>query len=111
MARDSLDGVLQHLHHLVGSGRDDEASDTVLLGRYIGRGDAAAFEALVVRHGPMVLRLCRRMLRQAADCEDAFQATFLTLARKAPSIRAQGSLTGWLYRVAYRIACRVRAAP
>src|SRR5215212_7373870 len=108
MARDSLHCILHHLHQLVGSGRDEEVTDAALLDRYIHVHNAAAFEALVLRHGPMVLRLCRRLLRQVADCEDAFQATFLTLARKAPSIRSKGSLAGWLYRVAYRVACRIR---
>lgn len=113
MARESLDCLLHHLQHLVGSGQDEQTTDAALLDRYVRVHDAKAFEAMVVRHGPMVLQLCRRQLRQAADCEDAFQATFLTLARKAASIRSRGSLASWLYRVAYRIACqaRVRTAP
>ena len=63
---------------------------------------------LVGLHGPMVLGLCRRLLRQEQDAEDAFQATFLTLARKAGTINNKQSLACWLYKVAYRVACRVR---
>ena len=71
--------------------------------------DEAAFEAIVNLHGPMVLSLCRRFLRDPRDIEDAFQATFLVLARKAGSIRNREVLSSWLYGVAYRIAVRSRA--
>ena len=66
--------------------------------------DAVAFEALVARHGPMVLATCRAVLKNEHDVEDAFQTTFLVLARKAHSIRAGDTLGGWLHRVAYRAA-------
>jgi RNA polymerase sigma factor (sigma-70 family) len=69
----------------------------------------AAFRALVKRHGPMVMGVCRHVLNQDEDAEDAFQATFLTLARKAESIRDQRLLSAWLYEVAYRIAIRARS--
>jgi RNA polymerase sigma factor (sigma-70 family) len=82
-------------------------SDAVLLERF-GRGDEAAFELLVWRHGPMVLSACRRVLRHEQDAEDAFQATFLVLARKASEAGRRGSLGGWLYTVAYRVALRAR---
>ncbi len=59
-------------------------------------------------HGPMVLGLCRRMLRDPSDIDDAFQATFLVLVRKAPVIRDRGLLANWLYGVAYRVAVRAR---
>ena len=69
----------------------------------------AAFEALLIRHGPMVLSVCRRLLRDPSDADDAFQAVFLVLVRKARSIRVDGSLGPWLYTVASRVASRARA--
>src|SRR5262245_24191780 len=84
--------------------------DRDLLGRYVGSRDEAAFSGLVQRHGPMVLGICRKMLRHAQDAEDAFQATFLVLARKASAIRKQESVGGWLYGVAYRVANKLRLA-
>lgn len=84
------------------------ASDAHLLDRFVRQHDDAAFELLVFRHGPMVLGVCRRPLRHAQDAEDAFQATFLTLARKAKSICKRASLGSWLYKVAYRVALQAR---
>src|SRR4051812_17246765 len=77
-------------------------------GRFAARGEEAAFEALVRRHGPLVLGVCRRVLGNAHDAEDAFQAAFLTLARKAESIRQREALGCWLYRVAFHAAVRAR---
>src|ERR1700677_789199 len=75
------------------------------------REDAeAAFRALVERHGPMVLRACRVVLGDPHDADDAFQATFLVLARHAGSIRDRGSLASWLHKIAWRIAVRARGA-
>ncbi|HEY7314741.1 MAG TPA: sigma-70 family RNA polymerase sigma factor [Gemmataceae bacterium] len=92
----------------VSPARSDE--DAALLNGYICRHDEAAFAALVARHGPMVLRVCRRLLTNTHDADDAFQATFLILARKAASIRPAGSLVAWLHSVAYRVALGARAA-
>jgi RNA polymerase sigma factor (sigma-70 family) len=88
----------------------DAVPDTLLLRRFVSQRDEAAFELLVWRHGPMVHGVCRRLLRHEQDAEDAFQATFLLLARKARSINGRGSLGGWLYQVAYRVALRARTA-
>jgi len=86
-------------------------NDEQLLDRFLNQDDGgseAAFRAIVVRHGPMVLGVCRHVLNQVQDAEDAFQATFLVLARKAGSIRDRRVLARWLYEVAYRIAMRAR---
>jgi RNA polymerase sigma factor (sigma-70 family) len=86
-------------------------SDADLLARFVRGRDEAAFELLVWRHGPLVLGVCRRVLRNEQDAEDVFQATFLTLARKASSIAKGECISSWLYQVAYRIALRARRRP
>jgi len=83
-------------------------SDRQLLARFVAARDEAAFAALVRRHGPMVLGACRRVLRDYHDAEDAWQATFLVLARKAASLAVGESLGCWLYGVAYRAALEAR---
>jgi RNA polymerase sigma factor (sigma-70 family) len=92
---------------LLASGAD-ESPDRVLLTRYLESGDEAAFAALLHRHGPMVLGVCRRLLGHAADAEDAFQATFLLLAQSAGSIRQRDSVGGWLHGTAQRTAAQAR---
>ncbi len=84
-------------------------SDAELLARYVAARDEAAFAALVRRHGPMVLGVCRRRLGNRADAEDAFQATFLVLARDAARIGNRAALPGWLFRVAHLVALKQRA--
>ena len=95
------------------SGRSGRCPTAQLLDRFVSRRDEAAeaaFEELVIRHGPMVLRVCRSVLHDAHDAEDAFQAVFLVLASRAGSIRRGGSVASWLFGVARRVAaCRGRA--
>jgi RNA polymerase sigma factor (sigma-70 family) len=98
--------ILVHLRHRIGANADVEQSDAELLQRFAAARDDAAFALLMQRHGTMVLRLCRSRLRHEQDAEDAFQATFLVLARMAGSIRNGRSLGSWLYGVAHRIAMR-----
>ena len=84
----------------------DPSSDAALLRRYSEDRDAAAFECLLWRHGGMVLAVCQRMLRDRHLAEDAYQATFLILARKAGTVR--GVLPAWLHRVARRVCLRLK---
>src|SRR5580700_7595990 len=101
--------VLQHLCTSVL--RDAEGlSDRQLLEIFIERRDEAAFEAIVRRHGPMVMGVCRRILRNRHDAEDAFQAAFLVLVRKAAVIASRELLAGWLYGVALNTALKGKAA-
>src|SRR5271166_6404412 len=89
------------------------SSDEELLDQFLDgdRGSTEeAFRAIVGRHGPMVMGVCRHALHHEHDAEDAFQATFLTLSRKAETIRDRRVLSSWLYEVAYRIAIRARAS-
>lgn len=83
-------------------------SEWQLLERYLERQDEVAFEALVARHGPMVLGVCRRMLASQTDVEDAFQATFLVLVRRARQLGPRDAIGPWLYGVAARVALRAR---
>jgi len=84
-------------------------NDADLLARFASRRDEPAFEAILQRHGPLVFGVCRRVLRNDAEAEDAFQATFLVLAHKAASLTNSGALSSWLYGVAYRTALKARA--
>src|SRR5689334_8877860 len=85
-------------------------ADRDLLRAFADRADGAAFAELVARHGPLVLAACRRVVGRGPDAEDAFQATFLVLARKAGSVRSPDRLAGWLYGVALRCALQARKA-
>jgi RNA polymerase sigma factor (sigma-70 family) len=85
-------------------------ADAQLLERFASEHDPTAFDALVARHGPMVLSVCRGVLKDPNDAEDAFQATFLILVKKAGTIRGEMALGPWLHRVAYRVAIRANAA-
>ena len=115
MERGPASGVLREIRALYTTGTSTGLTDAELLERFVARdGEEAedAFAALVHRHGPTVLGACRRMLPRSHDAEDAFQATFLVLARRAASILRREQLASWLYGVAVRIArdARRRAA-
>lgn len=83
-------------------------SDAILLERFAQCRDESAFAALVARHGPMVLRSCHLILGDVHEAEDAFQATFLILARKAHALKQPDALAGWLYGVARRVSLKAR---
>ena len=112
MGRQSKQSVLRPIGQLFRSGTSAGLSDEQLLEQFVMRHDElaeAAFASLVERHGPMVLGVCRRLLRDPHDAQDAFQATFLVLVRRAGAIRKRGSLGYWLYGVAKRVTARARA--
>src|SRR5262245_15421783 len=111
MARVRSSPILQLIGRIALDQRVRQLSDHDLLQKFYGHGDGdeAAFHALLLRHGPMVLEVCRGVLGSEADAEDAFQATFLILARKASSIRKTASVGSWLHGVAYRTALKARA--
>src|SRR5262249_46317585 len=110
MPTDQRSDVLRQLRRAALLRDGGGMTDGQLLERFVTRRDEAAFEALVRRHGPMVLGVCRRRLRNPHDAEAAFQATFLVLVRKAASISQRELLGNWLYGVAYRTALDARAA-
>jgi RNA polymerase sigma factor (sigma-70 family) len=110
MGTQSLVSVLRYFRQLASPIEPEDHSDGTLLQEFVGRRDEAAFTELLERHGPLVIRICRQILGNSPDAEDAFQATFLVLARKAASIRKQESLAAWLHRVAVNLSRRVRAA-
>jgi RNA polymerase sigma factor (sigma-70 family) len=102
-----MDRLLGHLRRVAAA--PQPPSDGELLSCFIERREESAFAALLRRHGPMVLGVCRRVLRDVHDAEDAFQATFLVLVRKAASVRPREAVGNWLYGVAYRTALEARA--
>jgi RNA polymerase sigma factor (sigma-70 family) len=109
MATRQLGKVIQHLRSAVLLRDGAGLTDGQLLEDYLGRRDEAALATLVRRHGPMVWGVCRRVLRNYHDAEDAFQATFLVLVRKAASIASPELLANWLYGVAHQTALKARA--
>jgi RNA polymerase sigma factor (sigma-70 family) len=109
MAHSQLTGVLRHLRRTA-LPHDRGMTDRQLLERFLATREAGAFEALLRRHGPMVLGICRRVLRSLHDAEDAFQATFIVLICKASSVAARESVGSWLYGVAYRTAQKARVS-
>jgi RNA polymerase sigma factor (sigma-70 family) len=101
--------VLRQIGHLFGLGTASGLTEWQLVHRYARLRDEAAFAALVARHGPMVLGVCRRLLNDPADVEDAFQATFLVLIRKAGVLGPKDQVGHWLYGVARKVALRARS--
>jgi DNA-directed RNA polymerase specialized sigma24 family protein len=103
-----LAGVLQYMRALSGTTGSEDCSDGELLRQIVARRDETAFAALLGRHGQLVFEACRQVLGDEQDAEDAFQATFVVLVRKAASLRARELLGNWLYGVAYRTAMQAR---
>jgi RNA polymerase sigma factor (sigma-70 family) len=114
MAMGQSPAVLRDIHTLFHDGTSNGVTDAQLLDRFRARSDLnsseAAFAGLLARHGPMVLGVCRRALRNPDDVEDAFQATFLILVRKADTVRVEDSLGRWLYGVSRRVSVRAKLA-
>jgi len=109
MTRGRFSGaVLHQFERLFNHGTVAGLSEAELLERFVTHHDDVAFEALMTRHGPMVLGVCRQLLHDPNDVDDAFQATFLVLVRKAGTLRRCDLLGNWLYGVAYRVATRAR---
>src|SRR5215471_15050818 len=94
------------LRYIRGLAESGELPDRVLVERFATERDEAAFAALVRRHGPLVLSVCRRVLCQEQEAEDVFQAVFLVLCRKAGALRHKEAVGPWLFGVAHRLALR-----
>src|SRR5262245_1134642 len=109
MATGQLNGVIQHLRRAMLLRDGAGLTDGQLLEDYISRRDEAALAALVQRHGPMVWGVCRRVLSNYHDAEDAFQATFLVLVRKVTTVQPKEMVASWLYGVAHQTALKARA--
>src|SRR5262245_33121109 len=107
MGQPSLESALQHLRRLAAVQTWRECTDRALLEQFVAARDEAAFTVLVERHGPLVLGVCRRALGHTQDAEDACQATFLGLARRAASVRKAASLSSWLHGVARRVSANL----
>jgi RNA polymerase sigma factor (sigma-70 family) len=108
MGARTSDAVTQHLRSRLATGRADDVTDGQLLAVFAASRDEAAFAVLLARHGPMVLATCRRVLGNAADADDAFQASFLVLARRAGSLGGVRTASAFLYGVAVRVARKAR---
>jgi RNA polymerase sigma factor (sigma-70 family) len=109
MARGNLSDFLRHVTRGLAAEMLGDDSDRPLVERAMAARDLAAFQAIVSRHGPMVYRVCWRVLQHPQDAEDAFQATFLILARKLRTLRKHASLASWLHGIAHRVALKARA--
>src|SRR5262249_15640290 len=103
-----VNAAVRYLRTLFDKGASAALSDGQLLERYVAQGEESLLEALVLRHGPMVWGVCRRVLGDHHDAEEAFQATFLVLTRRAASIMPREKVGNWLYGVAYQTARKAR---
>ncbi len=103
------ENLIRYIRHLAVHAESSEASDTALLARFIASRDERAFAGLVERHAGLVLQVCWRILGNTHDAQDAFQATFLVLARKAATVRPPEALPAWLHGVARRVALKTRS--
>ncbi len=110
MASRGLNVVVEYIRRIGAVGRFADLPDGELVERFVASQDEEAFNALIHRHGPLVLTVCQRVLNNVQDAEDAFQATFLVLVRKARSIAKRDSVASWLHGVAHRIAVRAKVA-
>src|SRR5947209_12185713 len=108
MSHGQLGKAIDFVRRLAGACEASAPSDGQLLDAFVERRDEESFGELLRRHGPMVLAVCRRLLSDPNDAEDAFQATFLVLVRRAASIARPDQLAGWLHGVATRIAGKAR---
>lgn len=108
MASGQVGAVVRQIERLFAAGSVTAMNEGQLLERFVTHRDEAAFAALVARYGPMVLGVCRQMLHDPNDVDDAFQATFLVLVKKAATLRNRDLLGNWLYGVAYKVAHRAR---
>src|SRR2546430_14332568 len=109
MTQTASSPILRAIRRVVEDQHLADVPDPDLLKRFLEQRDEAAFHALLRRHGPMVLDVCRAVVPNEADAEDAFQAAFLVFTRNARKIRKSASLASWLHGVAYRTALKARA--
>src|SRR5215472_15884202 len=109
MPTSPMSEVIRYLRSLLRLPEGAEPTDGQLLECFVSRRESAALEALVRRHAPMVRGVCRRVLQNHHDAEDAFQATFLVLVRKAAVVRPREMVGNWLYGVAHQTALKARA--
>ncbi len=110
MAKPILSDFLRRLARGMAAETLNEHSDRKLVQKALDERDEASLQAIVNRHGPMVYRVCWRVLQHSQDAEDAFQATFLILAQELRTVRKQASLASWLHGVAHRVALKARAS-